>query len=82
MKFKDLIQGKVYEVEWIDHNQLEDVSLFDAVSAKDCILKSAGYFIGHTKNYVLLAYNYESLESKYNDVMRLFKKGILRIKKL
>lgn len=74
--------GKLYEVEWIDHDQTESKSSKEAAYEKPVKPKSYGVYVGHNKIHHIFAYNFISFSSSNNDNMRILKKMITSSREL
>jgi hypothetical protein len=86
MKLKELRfeTGQIYEVEYYDHFSLDDASIEIALRKNDTVFKTYGMCLGENQRYVVLCWNFEgkNAEDTNNDTMHIFKKAIVKARKL
>lgn len=80
-KNKQLTLGRLYEIDWMDHDSVE-TNTEAAVFMKPTILKGYGIYVGTSPHHHIFAYIYENSASENNENLRILKDKIVKIREL
>lgn len=74
--------GRIYEIEYLDHFDTNELSPEQATGLKETKLKTYGKCVGENKKYIILSWNYENEISPNNDNIHILKGDILKVREL